>query len=142
MTVPVWPAELGQWVTAPDFSIAEADGRLKTPPDIGPSKSRPRISKATQPVVCQLRCTLDQKARLGRFWTEDTRGGNLPFSFPDQVYNNTVLLTEDGAPILTEDDEPILIESWWLVRFTDAIQWRAIRGQGSWMASITLEIMP
>ena len=115
---------------------------MKTPPEVGPVKLRPRFSSAPAPVVGQMRCTLNEKARMERFWNEDTSGGVLPFVFPDQVYNNTILMTEEGEPILTEDDEIILVESWWLVQFAEPIQWRPIRGQGSWMAGISLNIMP
>lgn len=142
MTVLVWPPEIGQWMTAPDFTIAARDGRMKTPPEAGPVKLRRRFSSAPAPVAGQMRCTLNEKARMERFWDEETLGGVLPFTFPDQVYNNAPLLTEAGELILTEDDEAILIESYWLVQFAEPIQWRPIRGQGSWMASISLNIMP
>ena len=142
MTVVVWPSEAGEWMTAPDFTIAAPDGRMKSAPDVGPSKLRRRVSSAVAPVAGQMRCTLNQKARMERFWNEDTSGGVLPFVFPDQVYNNTILMTGEGEPILTEDDQVILIESHWLVQFAEPIQWRPIRGQGSWMAGISLNIMP
>lgn len=141
MTVPVWPSEMGQWMRAPGFSTKPRDGRLRTPTDSGPGKSRRRFSSAVKPVSGVLRCSLSQLARLEQFWDEDTQGGTLPFAFPDQVYNDAVLLNDDGSPLTTEDDEVLGIEGWWLVKFVD-YDAQPIRSAGAWDVAIRLEVMP
>jgi hypothetical protein len=117
MTIPAWPADLPQWMTAPDFRVTFPDPRLKTAMESGPNKLRRRVSNTSKPVSGVLRCTQAQLARLERFWNEDTRSGTLPFMFPDQVYDGAFLLTESGEPLLTESDVQILVAGWWLVQF-------------------------
>jgi hypothetical protein len=119
MTIPVWPADLPQWMLAPEFATAVADARTRTPMDVGPPKVRRRVSAAPQPVAGVIRCTQAQSARLERFWDEELQGGVLPFMFPGQVYNNAFLLDEDGDELLTEDGDNLLVAEVWLVQFAE-----------------------
>jgi hypothetical protein len=144
MTVPIWPTELGQWMKAPDFSAAPADGRIRQPMEVGPAMLRRRVSAAAAPVSGTLRCDQNQVARLLRFWNEETVGGTLPFMFPDQLFDGAILLTETGEALLTEEDENILIEGWWLVQFASEgpPPFRPILRSTAFAANIQLTVLP
>jgi hypothetical protein len=142
MTVPVWPADMPQWMTAPDFEASYPDGRLKTPMERGPSKYRLGTSAAPIPVRGVIRCTLDQLARGDRFWREDLRGGVLPFIFPGQVLNNTPLCDGNGDPLTDENDVPLLVAEYWLVQFAEPPNFRPRTRSVVWAVPLSLNRLP
>jgi hypothetical protein len=144
MTVPIWPDELTQWMMAPDFSGAPADGRIKQPMELGPALLRRRVSASVAPVSGSLHCDQNQVARLLRFWNEETAGGTLPFMFPDQLFDGAIILTDTGQELLTEADENLLIEGWWLVQFAGdgPPPYRPLRRSTAFVASIQLTVLP
>ncbi len=141
MTVPLWPAQLRQFMSAPDFSTAPPDGRLRSPVDAGPAKLRRRVTVAIKPVSGSIRCDQDQMARLERFWLEDLRGGVLPFLFPDQVYNNALLCTEAGEPLLTEASDNLLVANWWLVQFAEPPPLRPLRRVTAHIVTLSFNVL-
>jgi hypothetical protein len=115
-----WPVDLPQRVLRAGYSEGLPDGRLRTKTDAGPGKVRLATGAAVRVVACQIKGDLDMKARVERFWREETRGGVLPFLIPHQTFDGAPLLTGSGAPLLTQGDVPILVAATWLVRFGDA----------------------
>jgi hypothetical protein len=142
MTIPVWPADLPQWMLAPDFGTAAADARTRTPMDAGPAKYRRRVSAAPIPVSGVIRCTQAQSARLERFWNEDLAGGVLAFVFPGQVYNNAFLLDEDGEELLTGDDADLLVAEAWLVQFAEPPDLRPHHRSVVFAHRLALNVLP
>lgn len=142
MTIPIWPPELPQWMSASDFNTSPADARTKTPMEAGPSKYRRRVSAAVQPISGTMRFTMEQLARLDQFWIEDTKGGTLPFVFPGQVFNGTVLLTDTGDHLTTEAGEDLLCASYWLVQFANAYQVNSRRRSTIFTVGLTLNVLP
>ena len=154
----LWPAELPQRSMTDAFNEALGDGRLRTPMEAGPPKVRRRFSTAVRPVQTKLFLTLNEKARLDRFWCEDTKGGSLPFLLPDQVYDGATLLDANGNAITCPDGNSMLVDgnvipetlggvititAWWLVMFGDQPPAYATPSYGEiWTASFSVSVMP
>lgn len=154
----VWPAELPQHPLQEGFLKTFGDGRLRTSMENGPPKVRRRFSSAVRPISATFRMSLDQHARLERFWYEDTIGGSLPFLIPDPVYDGSILIASDGSPITCPDGNSMLVDgnvvpetlggvitltAWWLVLFGEQPPSAPTRNRGlSWQVSITLSVMP
>ena len=117
MAVPVWPTELPQRVLRDGYSEKLRDGRMFSRAQSGPGKVRRRYSSAVLPVSASLIIDEAQKARFERFWTEETSGGVLPFTMPDQTHDGLQLLDGGGLPILDGGGLPILVTANWLARF-------------------------
>jgi hypothetical protein len=99
------------------ISCAHVIGRLLR--SFSPSGRRDfgRYSSAALPVQAILPLYFSQKARLERFWDEETRSGTLPFIMPDQTHDGLPMLDGGGLPILGGDGLPILVTANWLVLF-------------------------
>lgn len=119
MAIPSWPAELPQRVLTDGYSEKSRDGRLFSRTSAAPGKVRRRYSSAVLPVSAALIVDYPQKARLERFWSEETALGSMPFIMPDQTHDGLYLLDESGTPILNEAGVPILISANWLARFSE-----------------------
>lgn len=137
-----WPQDLPQRVLAEGYQESLGEGRLSTPMDVGPPKSRRRFSHVPDPVTASFRCTLDQKERLKRFWRDDLAGGSRLFILPDPSLNGVPLLTDEGEPLLDNEGTPLLIESWLIVMGEAAPSFRPIQRGMRWVASLPLVIMP
>lgn len=119
MTVPFWPSDLPQRMLQEGYSEGSRDGRLFQAMEKGPPKVRRRTRLAIKPVQMTTIVDFDGKARLERFFEEETGGGSLPFFFPDQSADGFGISDDLGGALLTVDDEPLIIESWWLVMFAE-----------------------
>lgn len=117
MAALVWPPELPQRVLRENYRETLADGRLFSSMDGGPPKRRRRFTSAPGKVEAKILVEADRFARFKRFWTEETRGGILPFALADQIFDGAPVLTASGAPLLTADGAPVLSAAIWLVCF-------------------------
>lgn len=130
--IAIWPATLPQRMREDAYNEGSHDARVRTSMDQGPPKVR-RSASPGKPVTGALRVTPSGKARLERFFTEDTASGTLPFWLPAQSLDGALLATVSGAPLLTATGAPLLVRRWWLVTFgqqapqytPDGIRWRA-----------------
>lgn len=141
MTV-IWPAVLPQRVNRSGFSRTYGDGRRFTPADAGPPRVRRRFSSAATPVSASVTLTDSDLLRFETFWNVDTRGGSLPFWFPDQVRGGLPLLTADGVPLLTAGGMPLLTSAWWLVIFGQSPPQDSSIGAGQWLVQFQLSVLP
>ncbi|MEZ0253573.1 MAG: hypothetical protein ACAH20_21885, partial [Methylobacteriaceae bacterium] len=94
MTIPVWPTDLPQRVLADSYSEGLGNGRLRTAMETGLPKMRRRFTLAARPVSAAFRVSADGKARIERFFNEETGGGTLPFLMPDQTHDALALTNE------------------------------------------------
>lgn len=141
MTVPSWPTELPQRVLRDGYSEKLRDGRMFSRTQSGPGKVRRRYSSAVLPVAAAIIVTYAQKARLERFWTEETAYGSLPFIMPDQTHDGLPLLDGGGLPILDGGGLPILVTANWLARFAQEAPQITPWGL-QFMAAFQLEVLP
>jgi hypothetical protein len=90
--VDAWPAELPQVLEQEGFSESVGDGVLEYQPDQGPTISRRRTAAVMRPLSGTMQMSSDQIAALRAFFDSTILGGALPFEFPDQVQNGTLLV--------------------------------------------------
>ncbi|KQZ31576.1 hypothetical protein ASD50_15005 [Mesorhizobium sp. Root552] len=114
-----WPLTLPQYVLTEGYGSAFGDGRLRSQPDIGPPKVRSRSSAMPEPLQGKVVMTTDQLASLRTFITTTLLKGTQPFTFPDPV---------TGDPIL--------------VRFGDRLPSWSYFGHRKWTVDLSLEVMP
>lgn len=117
MAIPVWPESLPQRFLVDGYSEKLRDGRLMTKTSYGPGKTRRRFSSAVLPVAAAMLLDYDAKARFELFWEEDTQGGILPFTIPDQTHDGIPLLDGSGNPVLDGSGELLLVTATWLAMF-------------------------
>lgn len=140
MTV-AWPSTLPQKFDISQFEASTRDGRLQTPMEVGPPKLRRRNALAVMPVAGSFLVEFDDYARFLRFWEEDTVGGVLPFTIPDQILDGEPLTDEDGNVITDENGDPLLMSSTWLVQFAAPPTFSAPSNR--WIkVSVSLNVMP
>lgn len=114
-----WPLTLPQYVLTDGYASAFGDGRLRTQPDIGPSKVRSRSSAMPQPLQGRMIMTTDQVGVLRTFIEATLLKGTQPFTFPDPL---------TCAPIL--------------VRFADRLpSWNQFAHR-KWTVELSLEVLP
>jgi hypothetical protein len=142
MAVPVWPAELPQRVLTDGYSEKSRDGRMFSRTSAAPGKGRRRYSSAVLPVTATITLSYAQKSRLERFVDEETAGGVLPFTMPDQTHDGLPLLDGNGLPLLDGGGLPVLVTATWLARFSE----NGLPQYTSWgiqfMASFQLDVLP
>jgi hypothetical protein len=90
--VDAWPDTLPQAFQQDDYSEAEADGLLEYAPDTGPSITRLRTTAAMRPLSGSMDMTGVQLATLRNFWGDTLVKGSLPFTFPDQLGGDPLLV--------------------------------------------------
>ncbi|WP_430914067.1 hypothetical protein [Methylobacterium sp. sgz302541] len=120
MSIPFWPSDLPQRVSRNGFGETFRDGRLRTAMEAGPPKMRRRFSSAVRPIQASIEVTVDGKARLERFWSEEAAGGTLPFLMPDQTLDGLALTDGDGIQLLDDQGRPLVNTNWWLAMFGDS----------------------
>lgn len=141
--IPYWPSDLPQRVLADSFSEGLADGRLRTAMETGHAKSRRRFSSAPKPVAAGFKISLDEKARLERFWLEEIAGGSLPFLIPDQTRDGVALLADGGLQLLDDQGRPLINTAWWLVLAGESPPAFTTRNRGiSYTATFPMMVMP
>jgi hypothetical protein len=142
MAVPVWPSELPQRVLVDGYSEKSRDGRMFSRTSSGPGKLRRRYSSAVLPVTATIIVSYGQKSRLERFVDEETFGGSLPFTMPDQTHDGLPLLSGGGLPLFGDDGLPILITANWLARFSEGGLPQYAPWGLQFMASFQLDVLP
>src|SRR5215207_11453071 len=113
----VWPVTLPQCLDSLQTGLA--DNRLRSNMEIGPAKVRPRSSAGPRPMSGQMVMTDAQLMELELFVETTLLRGSLPFTFPSQ---------RDGTTLLA--------------RFAGALPSWSRHGQGHWMVSMDMEILP
>jgi hypothetical protein len=137
VSVPAWPETLPQVLLQEGYSYRFGEGRLKTAMDAGPGKLRRRFSAVARPLSGMIIIDEQGLANLELFWSEDLRGGSLPFWFPNQNHRSQLVDTL-GAPMPPGPN----LGAPWLVTFSGEPP-----GIGAWgglyfKASLNLSIMP
>jgi hypothetical protein len=115
-----WPDDLPQCLLPDTVAWQIGDGRLRTPMDAGPGKSRARTSAVSDQLSGQLLLTAAQRATLTTFVKVTLLGGTGTFTFRDP---------DGGSGDL-------------LVRFADALPEMSRAGRGHWLATLQLEVLP
>ena len=90
--VDAWPTGLPQDLEQSGFSESVGDGVLEYQPDQGPTISRRRTTAVMRPLSGTVQMSPDQIATLRTFFDVTIMGGALPFEFPDQVQDGTLLV--------------------------------------------------
>lgn len=143
MTIPVWPSDLPQRVTIDGFSSGVRDGRLFAKMDRGPSKLRRLTSAAIKPQSCAINATIDDCARIERFWREDLKDGSLPFLFPSQLLDSMPLADPGGLFLQDPSGVPIAMTYYELVVFAEgAAPHVAPQGGMYFTVSFQLNLLP
>lgn len=114
-----WPLTLPQYVLTDGYGSAFGDGRLRTQPDIGPSKVRSRSSAMPQPLQGRMIMTTVQVGLLRTFIETTLLKGTQPFTFPDPL---------TCAPVL--------------VRFADRMPSWSQFAHRKWTVELSLEVLP
>ena len=127
MTVASWPAELPRPMRQ-SYQFGRGDGRLRTPQDAGPPRTRLRYSAVPSLVAMTVDLSVDETLRLDRFYDEEVGRGSLPFLMPDPELDGLVL--SDGAGnVLTDGAGAVLtIAATWLCMFADGLPARTVVG--------------
>jgi hypothetical protein len=141
MATPAWPATLPQRFLVDGYSEKLRDGRILSKTSSGPGKARRRFSSAVLPVTASLHLTNADKARFEQFWYEDTGGGVLAFTIPDQTHDGLPILDGSGLPILDGSGLPILATATWLAMFGEEAPTITPWGL-EFNASFTLNVLP
>lgn len=82
MTIPVWPAELPQYLIFNGYKEAPPDLALRTDMDTGPAKTRRRSSSGPRPIQGKLPpLTSEQVDVLLSFYEDDLLSGTLRFAW-------------------------------------------------------------
>lgn len=83
MTTAVWPLVLPQETFKDGYSREIPDQTIRSDMDTGPAKVRYRGGHMPETVSMTLVLTEEQRDALVDFATETTKGGALPFEFPN-----------------------------------------------------------
>ncbi|KTR07332.1 hypothetical protein NS365_04550 [Aureimonas ureilytica] len=118
MAVSVWPASLPQCFLLGTTNEAIGDGRIVSSMDVGPAKLRRRSSAMPGALSGRFRFTRAQLAVARDFLEVTLLGGVLPFRFPAQSKDGTVL-----------------------VRLKEMPNWMRETGQ-TYSCELTLEVLP
>lgn len=118
MAALVWPATIPSRLYRSGATLPFADARRRFETSDGPGRLRRRMSVAARPISGVIDMTAAEHAYLGRFWEHTTRGGVLPFWFPDPLRRDMPLL-QDGPLdlVLTAAGVPLIVDAWLLCQF-------------------------
>lgn len=138
-----WPDELPWRMRRDGFARPMADARERRAADEGPGRLRRRLGVALRPFQGAIDLMPHEWARLEQFWSEDTRGGVLPFWFRDPLRCGLPLISgTDRAPVLVADGRGLLIESWLLCQFGEQAPQPAPIAGGRLRVSLALVELP
>ncbi len=86
--------------------------------EIREGRVRKRMSTAVRPVSGALNLSAAEHAYLKQFYDVTTKGGVLPFWFPDAERRDMPLLDDRTlGPLLLDDGSALLNSAWWLCQF-------------------------
>lgn len=94
-----WPDTLPQQLQIDQASQGEGDGVVEYAPDYGPTITRLGTSGAMAPLSGYVICTAAQIATFRAFFKTTILGGSLPFTFPDPLAGDPLLVkfTKQGG---------------------------------------------
>jgi len=81
MANPVWPAELPQHFLVQGLRQTLGDPVVRSQPEIGPPRTRPRSTQAFSTWSGTIRTNKDQSAVFLAFWRDTLLFGSLPFDW-------------------------------------------------------------
>jgi len=113
-----WPATVPTSVIHGSFRESPPDNTLRSPMDVGPDKVRRRSTSEPRPLGWDSQMTTAQVATFDTFYNTTLVSGTLTFNFPH--------------PRTTVSSE---------MRYTQPPQYTPV-GDGQWMVSMQVEIMP
>lgn len=113
-----WPATLPQNPQHEGYSEGYEDNVIRSAPDKGPSKTRPRFTRLRKTKSLSFMLTDAQKATFDTFF-ESIKGGALPYNWADPI---------SGAPIVV------------LVR--DKLEGPSRIAKNAWKISFSVEVLP
>lgn len=144
MSIAVWPQELPK-PNRSGFAQQVPDRRRTSSPENGLPRYGSRWTLAAAPANLVVDLSLDQRRRLENFWSDETRGGALPFLMPQPGVDGFDLLISDAANTrarLTDaSGQPFLISAWWMCLFDQSpISFSPIGLE--WRTSFGIAVMP
>lgn len=139
MTLPFWPEELDRPMRQ-GFEQAKGDGRLRTPVDTGPTRTRLRYSSVPDVITLTLDCDADQKARTDHFIAYDLGEGSEPFAMADLILDGLLLADTAGNIITDSDDNPIAIDATWVCVIAEKPVWTPVGVR--WRGRLSISVMP
>jgi hypothetical protein len=119
MANPVWPVSLPQGAFINSWQEEPADGKVLFQVEVGPSKTRRRISKPGRLIDHSIIMTTTQRATLFTFYETTIKGGSLEFDWIHPI---------DGGAAVT-----------WM--FEEAPKFQPLSGK-LWQATYKLRLMP
>ena len=139
----VWPSNIPSRLNRAGASLPYADARRRFETNAGPGRLRKRMSTATRNVSGVLNLSAAENAWLETFFHETTKGGVLPFWFPDVERRDMPLLEDTTlAPLFVTGDAPLLISSHWLCQFGQEPPAPQPMAGGRMMVQISLVVLP
>lgn len=94
----IWPATLPQYLEESGFGENLADGRIDTPTDYGPGKSRRRFTKNWRVISGAIRCTDVQVSVFEGFYQDTLGGGTAQFLWVSPLLQRPALMRFRGPP--------------------------------------------
>ncbi len=114
----VWPSNIPSRIERAGASLPYADARKRFETSDGPGRVGKRMSVAVRPISGALNLSAAEHAYLRQFYDMTTKGGVLPFWFPDVERRDMPMLHDRGlTPLLTAGGAPLLISAWQLCQF-------------------------
>jgi hypothetical protein len=135
-----WPSELPRPLRA-GYQRTSGESRLRTTNDKGPARQRRRFSSVTDTLDLTFILTMNEWARLLRFYREETLDGALPFIMPDFDRQGLSLSTATGSSLTTSTGHRLVIGATWLCQFSDALPVATVIGVQR-QVSFRVDILP
>jgi hypothetical protein len=88
----IWPSSLPQKVDADKYKEAIQDNRLRSDPDMGPPKMRPRFSAVIETFSIEMNLTRDQSDDFITFYKSTTSFGTKEFQWTHPRTEATVMM--------------------------------------------------
>ena len=114
----VWPSNIPSRLMRNGASLPYADARRRFDTSAGPGRLRKRMSTAVRPVSGVIPMSAAENAWLETFFHETTKGGVLPFWFPDVERRDMPLLSDQTLQgVYAQGEALLLVSSHWLCQF-------------------------
>lgn len=93
-----WPVTLQQVLSESEFGLELGNTVLETDMDVGPPKSRRRVTKGIDTVTGSIYLTIDQYLIFVDFFNTTLNGGTNPFTFPHPITQEDTDFRFKGTP--------------------------------------------
>lgn len=118
MAALVWPDRIPSRLYRAGASLPLEDTRRRFETSAGPGRLRRKMSTAVRPVAGVIDMTAAEYAWLQVFYRDTTKGGVLPFWFPDAERRDMPLLSDETMlGVYATGESPLLLSAWWLCQF-------------------------